>query len=171
MDTLKLIESYKKKRDNETVTAGNHTITPPEKIHKKIRTLDYNFFREISPMLRERFEFCSKWENAYLSQDWLSLEEINNWKTNKTLCTWVDLRKENSYPGEPLEDHPAKNIAVYSINPHEPEEIYLIWSDDSLEPRVWHYVGADFYTYNSLERFLLYINGLIGDEDTIRDTI
>ncbi len=171
MSITDLLEEYKNKRDSEILSAGKHVIAPPEDVCEKIRTLDYNFFRPISPMLRERFEFCSVWRNAYLSQDWLSLQDINNWKSNKIICDWVDLRKDNSYPGEPLEDYPEKNIAIFSINSHEPEEIYLVWDEEAVEPKVWHYFGGNFYTFNSVERFFLYINGLIGDEDTVRQAI
>lgn len=171
MKIINLLNEFKKKRDEDIEVSGDYTIAPPEMPCEKIRTLDYDFLRPISPMLKRRFEFCSSWRNAYLSQDWLSLQEINNWKSNQRLCEWVDLRKENSYPGEPLEDYPEKNIAIFSINPHEPEEVYLVWDNETAEPKIWHYFGADFYTFNSFERFLLYANGLIGDEDTYRQSV
>ena len=100
-----------------------------------------------------------------------SLDEINKWDKNSRIVEWIDLRRENSYPGEPLEDLQPRDISIFAINPHEPEEIYLTWDGDSEEPRLWHYFGAEFYTFNSFERFLLYINKIIGDEDTKRQTI
>ena len=169
MEITNLLKNYQFIRDIENEKLGPHKIVNPELLEgKMIRTLDDNFYRPLSPMLKERFQFCSSWENSYLSQNWLSLSEIENWEKNNKIVQWVELRCENSYQGEPLEDFPRKNIAIFSYNPCEPEEIYLIWDDYNEEPRIWHYFGSDFYTFNSLERFFLFINGKIGDEDTIR---
>jgi len=171
MEITQLLISYKKIRDGEVDRFGEHHITPPDNHCKKIKTLDCDFYRPLSPMLTKRFEFCSHWKDAYLSQDWLSLQEINSWEENKKICELIALRKENSYKGDPLKDLPNKNIAIFSINPYEPEEIYLIWDDNNIEPKIWHHFSAEFFTFNNFGRFLLYINGLIEDEDTIRKTI
>lgn len=172
MRIISLLEDYRKIRDSEVVNLGPHQINKSEPFPSGvIKTLDVNFDKPLSPMLRERFIFCSSWLNAYLSQDWLSLDEINKWDKNSRIVEWIDLRRENSYPGEPLEDLQPRDISIFAINPHEPEEIYLTWDGDSEEPRLWHYFGAEFYTFNSFERFLLYINKIIGDEDTKRQTI
>jgi len=172
MNIIDLLEKYKKIRDSETDRFGGHSIGPPSDSCDKIRTLDYSFFMPLSPMLKKRFEFCSYWKDAYLSQDWLSIQEINDWKKNKKIRELIDLRKENyCYPGQPMADFPMKKIALFSINPYEPEEIYLVWEEINAEPKIWHYFGADFYTYNNFERFLLYINGLIEDDDTVRKHI
>ena len=165
MRIISLLEDYRKIRDSEVVDLGPHQINKSEPFPSGvIKTLDVNFDKPLSPMLRERFIFCSSWLNAYLSQDWLSLDEINKWDKNSRIVEWIDLRRENSYPGEPLEDLQPRDISIFAINPHEPEEIYLTWDGDSEEPRLWHYFGAEFYTFNSFERFLLYINKIIGDE-------
>lgn len=169
MNVIDLLRKYKIKRDSEIQSLGPHKIEKPIPFTDKIMTLEPGFHRTLSPMLKKRFEFCSEWNNAYLSQKWMSIEEINNWTNNAKIKEWVNLRKDNSYNGEPLEDCPMKNIAIFSINPYEPEEIYLVWNEGKLEPRVWHYVGSEFYTFNSFRRFLLYINGMMEDVDTIRE--
>jgi len=172
MGIIELLKSYKKIRDAEVERFGEHVIEPPSESFEQIRTLEYDFFRPISPMLGKRFEFCSAWKNAYLNHDWLSNQEINNWKENKTFREWLKLRKENySYQGQPFMEYPMKNIAIFSIDPYEPEETYLVWDDGIIEPKIWHYFEADFYTFNNFERFLLYINNIIDDEDTIRTFI
>jgi len=80
-----------------------------------------------------------------LGQDWLSLEEINNWKSNKTLVEWVNLRKENSFSeNEPFIKYPLSNIAIFSIDPDFPNETYLVWDDDNpAEPKIWLYFDAE----------------------------
>lgn len=168
MDITSLLKMYKNNLASEGSLNTDSFISPPEKFNDKILTLSDGVYKPLSKMLQERFDFCGEWKNAYLSQDWLSLSSINNWQNSKKILEWIELRKENSYPGDLLEDHPPENIAIFSINPYEPEEIYLFWGKDEEEPQIWHYFGADFYTFNNLERFLLYVNGIIGDEDTVR---
>jgi len=171
MGIVKLLEHYKKVRDSEIEIQGDHDMAPPENHCGQIRTLNYDFFRPISPMLMDRFKFCGAWKNAYLGQDWLSIQEINKWKDNKILCEWLRLRQENSHQGEPLAEYPMENTAIFSINNDYPDEIYLIWDEGCTEPKIWHYFESDFYTFNNFERFLLYINGMIEDEDTVRSLI
>lgn len=168
MKILSLLEMHKKNMALKGFLNADSFIFPPEDVDNKISTLSSGTYRPLSQMLRERFDFCGEWKNAYLSQDWLPLSSINNWGGDKKISDWVNIRKENSYPGDLLEDHPPENVSIFSINPYEPEEIYLLWGKDGEEPQVWHYFGADFYTFNNLEKFLLYVNGIIGDEDTVR---
>ncbi|WP_428145563.1 hypothetical protein [Delftia acidovorans] len=171
MNVLDLLRKYKNIRDAEIPKLGPHRIEKSIPYSGGIMTFEPGFSRPISPMLKKRFEFCSTWENAYLSQKWLSIDEINNWENDEKINEWVNLRKENSYDGDPLEDYPMRNLAIFAINPYEPEEIYLVWDEGRLEPRVWHYVGAEFYRFNSFRRFLLYINGMMEDTDTVREVI
>jgi len=56
-------------------------------------------------------------------------------------------------------------------DPYYPNEMYLVWDEDNVEPKVWMYFDADYYTFNSFERFLLHINGFIDDEDTVREYV
>jgi len=170
INITELLENYRQLRDTKIENQGEHNIEPPEKFEDKIQTLDKNVSHPLSPMLKKRFEFCSAWKNAYLGQKWLSFWEINNWESNKTLVEWVNLRKENSFSeNEPFVKYPLKNIAVFSFDPDFPNETYLVWDDDnSVEPEIWLYFDAEFYTFTNFERFLLYINEKIGDEDTER---
>jgi len=170
MNITELLEHYRQLRDQKNENQGEQSIEPPESCDETIQTLDTYVSRPISPLLKKRFEFCAAWKNAYLEQDWLSLREINNWESNKTIVEWVNLRKENSFSeNEPFVKYPLKNIAVFSIDPDFPNETYLVWDDDNAtEPKIWLYFDAEYYTFTNFERFLLYLNEKIGDEDTIR---
>jgi len=171
MTITELLENYRKLRDSKVEDQGEHVIKPPEPFGDSLRTLDYNIVRPISPMLKERFEFCSSWDNAYLGYYWLSAKQINHWQNNQTAREWVDLRAENAYDVDCFTKYPAKNIALLAYDPYYPNEMYLVWDEGHIEPKVWMYFDADYYTFNSFERFLLHINGFINDEDTVREYI
>jgi len=168
MNITGLLETYRKLRDSEVKEMGEHVIEPFELFGDTLRTLDYEVFRPISPMLKKRFEFCSSWSNAYLGYKWLSAKQIHHWKNDETLREWVGLRAKNSYEVDCFIKYPTKNIALFAYDPYYPNEMYLVWDEGNIEPKVWMYFDADYYTFNSFERFLLHINGFIGDEDTVR---
>lgn len=164
-----LMKQYKQIRDIDKNYDNYPSVLypPSSNLDSKIYAIDGVTSYPLSPMLKERFLFCSKWDNAYLSQNFLSLDEINRFPYNQLLLNWIDLRKEN-WDDVPPNSVGESRCSIFSFNPYEPEEIYLVWDDDNKEPKVWHYFGSDFYTFDSLERFLLFINEKIGDEDTIR---
>jgi hypothetical protein len=141
---------------------GVQIIHPP--IHKsgRIATLKPGLSRELSPMLKARFEYASDWENARLSKNWLSLSQIARPREISILAEWIDLRAENCYGDDPPGCVEPGNCAVFAFNPFEPEETYLIWREGEVEPKVWEYFGADSYVFDNLERYLEYI---VGDRD------
>ncbi|TRX74771.1 hypothetical protein [Pseudomonas mangiferae] len=120
-------------------------------------------YRELSPYLKERFEFCSSWVNARLSQNWLSLEEIDDYESDGTLKEWIEIRKENSFGDEPPGKIAPENCAIFSYNPYEPEETYLVWQDGKKEPLIWEYFGGDFLKFNDFKSYLEFI---VGDKES-----
>lgn len=151
-----IMSSYQREMKN----IGEIIGTPsPSKIIKesKIYAIDGVTRQNISPMLMDRFIFCDRWDEFYLSQNMLSLDEINSFPYDAKLIEWINLRKENW-------DHvPPKSIgdsfcSIFSFNPYEPEEIYLDWSEYREEPTIWHCSQSDYYKYNNLEEFFIEIS-------------
>ena len=127
--------------------------SPPKKMNEKsILAIDGSTKHNLSPMLIDRFNFCGEWSDFYLSQNMLSLDDINKFPYDKKLNQWINLRKDNW-------DHvPPKSIgdsmcSIFSFNPYEPEEIYLDWSEGIDEPVIRPCSQADYYRYNNLEEF------------------
>lgn len=87
--------------NEESKTREPQVLELPESGNETIQTLHSTFERCLSPMLEARFKFCGNWKNAHLSQDWLSLSEIKDWRQNKKLVEWINLSIENSYDSEP----------------------------------------------------------------------
>ncbi|WP_280191012.1 hypothetical protein [Delftia sp. PS-11] len=151
-----LMSSYQREMKNIGEIIGT---TSPNKIIKesKIYAIDGVTRHNISPMLIDRFIFCDRWDEFYLSQNMLSLDEINSFPYDAKLTEWINLRKENW-------DHvPPKSIgdslcSIFSFNPYELEEIYLDWSECREEPTIWHCLQSDYYKYNNLEEFFIEIS-------------
>ncbi|NMG72731.1 hypothetical protein [Parazoarcus communis] len=155
--TIYLLEKMKN-RNSRDPNHGTQILGASEPL-LEISTFADSFVRPLSPMLRSRFQFCGSWKNARLSQNWLSLTEIRDAKNNETLSKWVALRTENSYDNDPPGCVAAENCAVFSYNPYEPEETYLVWEDGKEEPLVWEYFGWDYLRFENLNHYLEYIVG------------
>ncbi len=136
-----------------------HPATPL--LEAQILTLDEKSSISLSPMLRARFEFAGRWENANLCQTWLSLENIAEWFADTNLVEAMRLRREN-WDHVPPANVASDKCAIYGFDMEEVEETYLVWRDTRQEPEVWRFVGADYKCFRDLERFLEY---LVGDRD------
>lgn len=144
------------------------TIEPAEPPRDTILTLNDTFSRPLSPMLEQRFKFCGTWKNAHLSQDWLGLSQIRNWRKNAKLVEWVNLSIENSYGSEPPGGVDAKDCAIFGYNPNEPEETYLVWHQGEIEPKIWSFFQGDYGLFDNLERYLEFILGERTSDDSGR---
>lgn len=157
-----------KARNEEDKERGPQTIEPAESPADTIQTLSGEHQRPLSPMLMDRFRFCGTWNNAHLSQDWLSLSQINDWRANAKLVEWVDLSIENSFGPEPPGGVDSKDCAIFGYNPHEPEETYLVWHHDEVEPKVWSFFQGDYSVFSNFERYLEFILGERESDDSGR---
>ena len=123
----------------------------------KIYAIDGVTKYDLSPMLRDRFIFCDRWDDFYLSQNMLSLDELNSFPYNAKLVEWMSLRKEN-WDHVPPESVGDSFCSIFSFNPYEPEEIYIDWSDSRKEPTIWYCAQSDYYKYDNLEEFFMEIS-------------
>ena len=129
------------------------TPSPAKKINENfIFALDGITKHTLSPMLIDRFTYCDEWNDFYLSQNMLSLKKINSFPYESKLNQWIDLRKEN-WDHVPPRKTGDSMCSIFSFNPYEPEEIYLDWSEERIEPAIWHCSQSDYYGYNNLEEF------------------
>lgn len=149
-------------------TLQEHRSTGTLGSDRTIMTLNPGIFRPLSPMLKARFEFCHAWKDAYLSQDWLGLQEIRNWPNNQNIVRRLELRQEN-WDFVPPASVPPENCAIYAVNPYELDETYLVWTDDAEEPQIWEFFGADYKMFTNLDRYLEFILGDRSSDDSIRE--
>lgn len=165
--TTELLRRMKQQND-EDPDHGDQELLAPEPL-TSIATLAPGITRPLSPMLRARFKFCSSWRNAYLDQDWLSLEEIGVALANPSIKYSIDLRVEN-WDSMPPESVKPEDCAIFGFNRYELEETYLVWEVGRDEPILWDYFGADYKMFNDLNRYLEYIVGERRVDDSGRVT-
>lgn len=145
-------------------------IYPPEKTINEIPTLKKGFKRSMSKMLSERFAYAGTWKDAYLSQTWLGLSEMENFDENTLLSEWISLRIEN-WDGMPPESELPENCAVFAYDPYSPNETYLVWKSNEEEPMIWRYSDGDYYVFNNFQRYLEYAIGERDKDDSTKPTI
>lgn len=153
------------KQINLADSDNDQGIVRPEKMVDFILTLDGNK-KPLSPMLKERFEYVSTWNDAFLLQNWLSLSEINNFADNPELMENINLRLEN-WEHVPPASVGLSKVSIFGFDPYDTNETYLEWGDGEIEPKIWLYFDSNYHMFKNLERFLLYaVNQL--DEDDLK---
>jgi len=168
--TLKLLERMRDQNLLEVEDHDEQELFPAQLFRNEISTMELGALRPLSPMLKARFSFCGSWINARLSQNWLSLTEIQEIDQNPVASEWMQLRREN-WDHVPPQSVAPENCAIFAYNPFEPDETYLVWTSEEVEPEVWEYYGADYSVFKNLNRYLEYIVGDHKLDDSGRDSV
>lgn len=165
MSILDLLESLFQMNASDP-EHGPQQKKKPEIGRSQIRTLA-GTYKPLSPMLEERFLYAGAWENANLSQNWLSQSEIDDVESSDTIKRWIELRYEN-WSHCPPSNFNSADVAIFGVNPFEPDETYLVWRSGQVEPEVWTFFGADYHMFTNLKRFFMYYTGILSTDDTVR---
>ncbi|MDM1756460.1 MULTISPECIES: hypothetical protein [Acinetobacter] len=152
---LKMINESDVSNEQILHKVGNNTL--------KIKTLDGGL-RNLSPMLVERFNFVGKWEDAFLLQTWLSLDEINNHQNIEHLVENINLRIEN-WDFVPPATVGFSKISIFGFDPFDTNETYLEWVAGYEEPRIWVFFDGNYHMFKNLERFLMYTVAELNKDD------
>jgi hypothetical protein len=161
--TLDLLLRMQAQNDDD-LDRGGQRLHPPDR-GTEICMLDASVTRPLSPMLQARYRFCGHWQNARLSQDWLSLGEIASAMTNNAIREAIKLRVEN-WDFVPPATVSRKDCALFAFNPHENDETYLEWRAGRAEPVVWTFFDAEVSAFFDFNRYLEYIVGERDADDT-----
>lgn len=164
--TKELLDRVRARNDNDPDREPQE-LKPVSSSLTTIKTFAGDFRRPLSPMLKARFGYCGTWINAELSQNWLDLDEIENFRNDPTLTEWIGLRIENNETMPPASVRPA-DCAVCAYNPYELDETYLVWQEGVEEPGVWRYFGGDYNYFSNFNHYLEYIVGDRPVDDTGR---
>ena len=124
----------------------------------KIPTLERNYYRDVSQMLKERYSILSYWKNA-THGNWLSIEEMEMlWLDNSTpyinqLKNQIKAFSEN-WSNDASSLFKNNRISVFAIDDNGTEHIYLIWFDDVEEPEFWVYDSNGMARYKNIKTYL-----------------
>jgi hypothetical protein len=148
----------------ETIKVNDSLCSQPSERGKvkgkitKIPTLENNYYRDISPMLKERYSILSYWRNA-THGNWLSIEEMKMlWLNHSTpyinqLKNQIKAFSEN-WSNDASSLFKDNRISVFAIDDNGNEHIYLIWFDDVEEPELWVYDSNGMARYKNLKTYL-----------------
>lgn len=133
--------------------------------HDKIPTLEKDFYRSISPMLKDRFDMFAGWQNA-THGDWLSIEEmVAIWGDDLVVNERLWRIKQNQMAACDNWDNDASSLfknnrlSLLAGSESTYERIYLLWLDNEIEPELWVYDCNGESRYKNLASYLkAYIN-------------
>lgn len=136
---------------------------------EKIPTLEPNYYRPISPMLKVRFNILSHLLDA-THGDWLSIKEMELLWDDDIQDTRIRDIKNNLIANiENWENNAGalfkKNrLSLFAGSAYTYEQIYLLWLDGFEEPQLW------IYDTNGEARFIDlddYLKSFIDDDVTV----
>ena len=150
---------------------GNPQISESIEFHKGVPTLEKGFYREVSPMLKVRYDLFGKWLNA-THGDWLDPEEMEMlWNENVTDKRLAGIVQSVRASMNNWEDHATglfrlNRISIFAACDNGYEMICLIWFDGSEEPELWVYDCNGESRYKDLATYLqAYIDNDVAASD------
>jgi hypothetical protein len=161
--TTKLI--YKAIETNDLLIGYTSEKGIAEQNHIQIPTLKPDFYRKISPMLKERFDIMSYWKNA-THGDWLSINEMNLLWRDTIDSHVIQLKNQlkafsENWINDAISLFKEERISIFAIEENGNERIYLVWFDDVVEPEFWVYDSNGMARYENLE---CYLNAYLSDD-------
>lgn len=125
----------------------------PAKSVRRIPTFANGVFHRPSPMLQSRFDYASDIRHGL--ELWLSPWQMTSWIKKKDLQSAHQARRAY-WIGSPPNRFDENQLSLFGITMDVPQNaVYLIWENDSTEPRVWSCSGMDSTEFESLQEFFL----------------
>lgn len=114
-------------------------LSPPLASSKRVGvpTLSPGQFRPESEMVRERFDFCDKWEDAPMQALWLGLREMKEvWQPDHPARDAIRIRRE-TWPDSLLSKTEDSRVTLFGLDEDLFEQVFLIWPEiENSEPQV-----------------------------------
>lgn len=131
--------------------AMQFVLSPPGKLGR-VPTMQAGVSRELTPMLRARFEYASTIQHGI--ELWLGLEQMASWPRKRDFRGNHRARREY-WIDSPPNLLPDSRLSVFGITDDVPQNVvYLIWGEGGEEPRLWSCSGMSSEEYDTLEDFL-----------------
>lgn len=151
--------------------ADDSAPQPSVPFSKGIPTLEKNYFRPLSPMLKTRFEKLGGWLES-THGDWLDTTEMEGfWESHiadERLSEIVNNVNSaiHNWQNDAGSIFNHNRISVFSGSEYTFERIYLLWFDHIAEPELWVYDTNGEARYKDL---LSYLEAYINDDTSAFD--
>lgn len=155
--TLNLLKKLKKINDEEADEFMQQELFPAEEkmIKDGIPTLKRNSSRPMTPMLKERFMFAGRWEDAFIDS-WLSLSEMKKCPSHRATMAKVKSRIKD-WDGAIIGDIDLEDLTLFGFDAEKGAETYLVWNKISKEPKVVYYHDQHENEFKDFNAYLKYI--------------
>lgn len=133
---------------------------PPAPLSGGIPTLQPGVYQPVSPMLKERFELCSRW-TAASHGDWLSVADMETlWSDDTAADPLLEGTKQSQiagaegWPNEASALFRPERLSLFAGSDITYEKIYLLWIEFEDEPELWVYDANGESRYRDLSTYL-----------------
>ncbi len=143
---------------NDSLTSYPSERGVAAKTATKIPTLRNGYYRDMSPMLKERYSILGYWRNA-THGNWLSLDEMEMLWLDSTDPYIIQLQNQikafsEHWPNDANSLFKDNHISIFAIDDNGNEHIYMIWLDCIDEPEFWVYDSNGITRYKDIKTYL-----------------
>ncbi len=148
---LKVLEEIDAK-EGDNYSKGSSILSVP--------TLEKNKYRDVTPMLKARFELFNSLIDA-THGDWLSIDEMKLlWSDTIPDERLKDIKNALYSHIENWENNAGSlfkkdSLSLFAGSAYTNEHIYLLWLDGILEPELWVYDTNGSARYKNLDEYLI----------------
>ena len=139
--------------------ARQPVMAAPEAFARGVPTLKGTGYREVSPMLAERYRMLGRWTNATHGH-WLGISDMEAIRQPDIADPVLQVVKqqqvsaEENWPNEASALFQADRLSLFAGSDLGNEKIYLLWVDCAEEPELWVYDANGESRYKDLSLYL-----------------
>lgn len=115
-----------------------------------LATFSSKVFRQLTPMLKARFDYCSSWQDGLFS--WLSAADMTKYMRKRVIHEQHRALRENWEGSAPML-FPDNELTLFGATKDVQDVVYLVWATNAGEPEVWSYEDYDFNRSINLEAY------------------
>lgn len=132
-------------------------LSPAESVRRGVPTLAPGKYQPLTPMLAERFRFCSDWNNAFIGMTWSGIAALERAAKSRKVRSEVRTRREY-WEGSAPALYPDEQLSFLGFDLVDGAAIYLIWNGKQ-EPSIAWYEAQHEDTFRNLNGLLKHLVG------------
>ena len=126
-------------------------ISPRESV-SELPTFDRKISRQLSPMLKARFDYAGSWRMG--QEIWLSATEMPSYLKRRAVRQCHRALRDQWEGSAPMV-FSDRCLSLFGVTEYVPEDlVYLAWREKEREPEVWVYEGMESHNFANLEEYL-----------------
>jgi hypothetical protein len=108
--------------------------------------------RQVSPMLKARYDYAGAWNWA--GDLWLAASEMPRRMRSRSVKSYHRALRENWEDSAPMLFRDER-LSLFGVSDGVPDNLtYLVWGESEAEPELWRYAGLESHRFKDLSEFL-----------------